>query len=266
MKILITGAKGILGSALSSFAENEGHVVLRTDKDTLNIVNELEIIDFFETTKVDIILNCAVIGPIESEKKPTLAKQVNLEGLGNLLKWKGKAKLIHFSSPAVFDAYPPLHDVTKGRNFDCGYCEEDITSAQSVYGKTKIEGENLLEKTETLIIRTSWLYSNTTLLESISNQATNDIARPTHCEDIWKFVKIALKEDLKGIYHVCGPEIMSRYEQVTILKNKGTKQTKLEKPCIRPLAITKIVPLLKKHKLSLSPWKVLKKGAATAMR
>ena len=118
MKILITGSNGLLGSELSRLAKKEGHKVFTTDISELDVTDERRVKEIVQNFNPDIIVNCAVISPTECEKNPKLAEEVNVFGVKNLLKYKGDAKLIHFSSPAVFDGLPPLEESKE-------YTEED---------------------------------------------------------------------------------------------------------------------------------------------
>lgn len=245
MKILITGAKGLLGNVLSRLAKKE-HTVLTTDISELDITDERQVKEVIQNFNPDVIINCAVISPTECEKNPKLAEQVNIFGVRNLLNHKGNAKLIHFSSPAVFDGLPPLD---KGQE----YKEEDLPKPRSVYGRTKFESEKLLEGTDCLVIRTSWLYSDSRTLEK-KPYATNEIARPTYCGDIWEFIIVALKKDLQGLFHVCGPEIMSRFEQTKSLFGETGKED-LVISSIRPLSTIKSSKYFEKYGIKQTSWR-----------
>ncbi len=253
MKILITGAKGLLGEALSAYAKIEGFQVLETDVSELDITRSNQVRNVIRGFNPDVILNCAVIDPINSEKSPKLATKVNVIGMKNILKNKCNSKLVHFSSPAVFDGLPALENKQLRGDFSYGYKETDLPKPTTVYGKTKLESEKLLEGTDSLIIRTSWLYSENQLLTRKA-YATNEIARPTYCGDVWKFIVTALKEDLHGLYHVCGPDVMSRHEQAKLLFGKVKKEN-LPIPNIRPLSTARSFEYFKKQDQSLTYWK-----------
>ncbi len=253
MRILITGANGLLGEALSAYAKIDGYQVFATDISELDITKEDKVKRTISIFNPDIILNCAVINPIDSERNAELARKVNVSGVKNLLNNKGDAKLIHFSSPAVFDGLFPLENTQLTRDYSNGYEETDLPNPTSVYGKTKLESEKLLTGTDSLVIRTSWLYSENQLIEKKS-YATNEVARPTYCGDLWKFILIALKENLQGVFHICGPDVMSRYEQARLLFGRVGKQD-LAIPNIRPLSNTKSFEYFKKHDQSLTSWK-----------
>lgn len=253
MKILITGANGLLGEALSAYARVDGYEVFTANISELDITKENKVKRTIKIFNPDIILNCAVINPIDSERNVELARKVNVLGVKNLLNHKAGAKLIHFSSPAIFDGLPPLENKQLTDEFSYGYNETDLPKPTSVYGKTKLESERLLEGTDSLVIRTSWLYSENRLIER-KVYATNEIARPTYCGVLWKFILIALKENLQGLFHVCGPDVMSRYEQARLLFGRIEKKDSAI-PNIRPLSTVKSSEYFKKHNQNLTSWK-----------
>ncbi len=255
MKILITGANGLLGSELVRLAKIDGYEVLATDIKELNIASSEEVKNIITKFNPDLIINCAVVSPEKCEENHHLAHQVNVVGVKNLFNHKKKAKLIHFSSPAIFDNYSPLENVHFGMDHEIGYRENHKANAKSVYGKTKLESEKILTDSDSLVIRTSWLYTRDNQLKKINYYASNEINRPTLCEDIWKFIVIALNEDLKGLYNVCGPDIISRYEQARSIYGNKVLGKNLRNANVRPLSISKIQPLLKKHDITLTSWK-----------
>lgn len=255
MRILITGANGLLGKEISNLAKRDGNIVLETDVNNLNIVSPEEVKKVITEFNPDLIINCAVIPPEKCEENPHSAYQVNVLGVKNLFNHKQKAKLIHFSSPAIFDNYSPLENVHLGVNHEIGYGENHKPNTKSIYGKTKSESERILIDSNSLVIRTSWLYTKDNPIPKINYYASNEINRPTLCEDIWKFIVIALNEDLKGIYNVCGPEIISRYEQARSIRGNKVLGKNLRNVNIRPLSISQIQPILKKHSITLTSWK-----------
>lgn len=255
MRILVTGAKGLLGSELVRLAKIDGHKVLATDIKELNIVSSDEVKNVTTKFNPNVIINCVVISTEKCEDNSHQAYQVNVIGVKNLFNHKQKAKLIHFSSPAIFNNYSPLENVQIGVNHETGYEENHKPNTKSIYGKTKSESERILADSDSLVIRTSWLYTKDNPIRMTNHYASNEINRPTLCEDIWKFIVIALNEDLKGVYNVCGPEIISRYEQARSIYGNKILGKNLRNANIRPLSISKIQPILKKHNIALTSWK-----------
>ena len=119
---------------------------------SLDIRDKDVVYDIFKKFKPDIVINCAAFTDVDkSETKKTLARDVNVKGLSNIIKsLPRKSKIIHISTDYVFDG--------KYGN----YKEDDIKSPLNYYGKTKLEAENLLigSNYDYLIIRPNVLYSN----------------------------------------------------------------------------------------------------------
>jgi len=152
-KILITGAKGQLGTAIQKISSHlSGFHFTATDVDNLNITNASEIQEFIAVTKPDFIINCAGYTAVDqAETDIDKAFLLNSKAVGLLSDEarKANARLIHISTDFVFqgDGHSPL-------------TEDDPTNPLSVYGKSKEEGEKRIAGQEhVMIIRTSWLYS-----------------------------------------------------------------------------------------------------------
>ena len=156
MKILVTGKNGQLGSEIQSISHKfEGFEFLFTDSEKLDISNKLSVETFFKTNKFNTVINCAAYTAVdlaENEfEKANSTNHLGTQYIAEMCK-KYRCKLIHISTDYVFD----------GRSF-IPYKEEDKPNPQSVYGKTKLNGENILKKinpSNSIIIRTSWVYSN----------------------------------------------------------------------------------------------------------
>ncbi len=126
-----------------------------TDSSTLDITDFKKVKEFIETNKINVIINCAAYTAVDkAEEDEVNADKINHLAVKNLASnSKDKSiKLIHISTDYVFD----------GENFK-PYVEDDITSPNGVYGKTKLDGENAMREINPLnsiIIRTSWVYSS----------------------------------------------------------------------------------------------------------
>lgn len=154
-KILVTGSSGQLGQSLKVIAKNYPDYVftfaIRTD---LNLSHEQSIVDYFQQHHFDLIINCGAYTAVDkAESEPELADQINhlaVKQLAEIARHQN-TKLIHLSTDYVFNGtqYRP-------------YSETDDVAPQSVYGKTKLKGEQALLATmasNALIIRTSWVYA-----------------------------------------------------------------------------------------------------------
>ena len=153
MKILVTGSQGQLGHALQELKQNHSQWIWKfTDLPELDITVPEQIQQFVYEFQPDWIINAAAYTNVNgAETHQELAYRVNAEGPHNLAKiaMKVDARLVHISTDYVFDG-------TKNEP----YIETDQPNPLQVYGKSKLEGETLIQETGVLgiIIRTSWLY------------------------------------------------------------------------------------------------------------
>jgi len=153
--ILVTGGKGQLGSELRDIAPNyQDYNFLFTDVKNLDITNHPSLAAFIESNNINVIINCAAYTAVDkAESEPELSDAINHIAVANFAQIaKDKnIKLIHISTDYVFD----------GTNHK-PYIETDVPNPQSVYGKTKLNGELAMQQinpANSIIIRTSWVYS-----------------------------------------------------------------------------------------------------------
>ena len=217
-KILITGANGQLGNELQKIASIYPHLeFFPTDIDTLNLCNKEEVKSFLNKISPEYIVNCAAYTAVDkAEDEIEMCYQINRDAVRNLAETAQKhTRIIHISTDYVFDgtAKTPLH-------------ESDRTNPQSVYGKSKLAGEEILMqiRPESIIIRTAWLYSSfgnnfvKTMIrlgkERDSINVVNDqIGTPTHAGDLAKAIlDIIVSGWSPGIYHYSNEGVCSWYE------------------------------------------------------
>jgi len=255
MKILITGAHGQLGNELKVLAENYPQwEFLFTDVDSLDIADGNAVIKYFQEIKPDYIINCAAYTAVDKAESDTeIAGRINAIAPGIIANVTRRisAKIIHISTDYVFDgkAFLPLF-------------ESDEVNPTGVYGKTKLEGEIncIKENPESIIIRTSWLYSTfgnnfvkTMLMlgeerESI-NVVFDQVGSPTYAADlasaILTIIKLSEKDPEKfvpGIYHYSNEGAISWFDfskaifEITNLKCKvfPVLSDEFPKPAKRP--------------------------------
>jgi len=151
--ILVTGANGQLGSELKElYSQYPDFNFISTDVDTLDLTKKADVLQCIEENKIDYILNCAAYTAVDkAEDDIELCYKINRDAIKNLAEAaNGKAKIIHVSTDYVFDG--------KGTR---PYEESDATNPQSVYGKSKLDGEDVLLAScpESIVVRTAWLYS-----------------------------------------------------------------------------------------------------------
>lgn len=209
---LITGSRGQLGSELSKLLPQ----AIITDRETLDITNETAVKKFVDEHNIDLIINCAAYTDVDkAEDDIEPATKINVDGPRNLAK--SGAKIIHISTDYVFDGagHKP-------------YEPEDRANPGSVYGKTKLAGEQaVLENAEeAVIIRTAWLYSpygNNFVktmrklgMEKGSLNVVNDqIGTPTYAADLaTAIVQIIPQINVsnKGVYHFTNEGVCSWYD------------------------------------------------------
>ncbi len=152
-KILVTGSNGQLGSEIRKTSSSFEHEFHFTDVDELDIADLKKLKEYFTQYNFDVIINCASYTAVDkAEEEAELAETINISACKNIAKLckEHNVRLIHISTDYVFD----------GKNYK-PYIENDNTYPQSVYGKTKLEGENEILNilSDAIIVRTSWLYS-----------------------------------------------------------------------------------------------------------
>lgn len=222
--ILVTGANGQLGSELNIISTYESYEFIFTDVDELNLTDGSAVNSFFNTHKIDFCINCAAYTAVDNaEKNIEAARAVNVDAVQNLAEacTINNTYLIHISTDFVFkgNAYLPID-------------EEMKPDPMSVYGFTKLEGENVALKTnpKTIIIRTSWLYSSfgsnfvKTMIRLGKERdelgvIADQIGTPTYAGDLAKtIIEIIKKSDTNdldqncGLYHYSNEGIASWYD------------------------------------------------------
>ena len=201
MNILVTGSNGQLGSELKELSNNyKNHNFIFTDVEELDITNEKEVISFFDSTEIDSVINCAAYTNVDKcESDQDAALNLNAIACRILAQQcsRKKASLVHISTDYVYD----------GKN-NTPYKETDFTNPNSVYGKTKLQGEEMIEEfaTVAIIIRTSWLYSSyghnfiKTMLKYGQERdelkvVFDQIGTPTYARDLAEVI-------VKGLEHI----------------------------------------------------------------
>lgn len=206
MKILITGSNGMLGHDLIEVLKNKHELVLTTSK-TLDITDEKGVIKFIVDVDPDIVINSAAYTDVDGcESNPELAYSVNGEGVKNLsLACKEvNCPLVHISTDYIFN----------GEN-DKPWVEDDDIGPISVYGKSKLKGEEYIQEIldEYYIVRTAWLYGVNgrnfpkTMLELAQNHSEitvvyDEVGTPTYTLDLACGIGQLIESGAYGIYHL----------------------------------------------------------------
>ncbi len=221
MKILITGSNGQLGNELKKIIETgqaeiadvsleiKNSQVITLDIEDLDITNFLVVKEKLKSIKPDVVINCAAATNVDGcESNEDLAFKVNSLGAKNLaiVCEEIKAKIVQVSTDYVFSG--------KG---DKALTEFDLVSPYSVYGKTKLLGENYVKdfSSKYFIVRTAWLYGyighnfvytmQRLGREKDSLKVVNDQrGNPTHANDLAYHILKLIETEEYGIYHCTG--------------------------------------------------------------
>ena len=153
MKILVTGANGQLGQEFKNNISKSDHKFYFTDINELDIINKNHVLNYVSDNQIELIINCAAYTNVDkSEINKNLAIKVNSEAVKNLIEIceEKKLKMIHFSTDYVYNS-----------NKISPIKEDSNINPLNYYGVSKREGEKIIEKSssDSIIIRTSWLYS-----------------------------------------------------------------------------------------------------------
>ena len=229
--ILVTGAKGQLGSDVSAELTKRSIPHIPTDADTLDITDKAAVEKFFSDNSISSVIHCAAYTAVDkAETEISLAYDVNAKGAEYLAKY-GK-RVIYISTDYVFDG-----------NNDKPYVETDTPNPISVYGGSKLEGEkSTLEYSETgIVIRTSWLYSSfgynfvKTMLKLAQekdklNIVSDQIGTPTYARDLARAIKniiLHIRSGEKEIYNFSNEGVCSWYDFATEIVTQSGLECKI---------------------------------------
>lgn len=219
MNILITGCNGQLGNELQLVAkQNPQHTYFFTDVEELDITDASATEKFVQDNAVDCIVNCAAYTAVDkAEENAELCNLLNSVAPGYLaaaVERRG-GYMVQISTDYVFD----------GTNH-IPYTEDQPTCPQSVYGRTKLGGEQLVTAncSKAMIIRTAWLYSSfgnnfvKTMIRLGKERDSlgvifDQIGTPTYARDLANVIMNAINQGIvPGIYHFSNEGVCSWYD------------------------------------------------------
>ena len=264
MTILVTGANGQLGRAVSRIYEKDDVTLLPTEapqiaKDcgmqALDITDVDAVLSAVREARPDVILNCAAYTAVDKQETDIdLSYRINALGPRNLAiaAQEAQTKLVHVSTDYVFDG-------TK----EGAYTEFDAVSPASVYGRTKLAGEEFVKThaTRFFILRTAWLYGDghnfaKTMLRLAETHEEVTVVddqhgTPTSAWELARAVRFLAATDNYGLFHATcegdcswadfAEEIFAGAGKTTRVKRVSTKEYLAANPQSAPRPLNSVL-------------------------
>lgn len=230
MRVSITGARGQLGTELENQLKPV-HNLQTLDKPAFDIIDE-RIIDLITGFSPDVVIHCAAYTDVDGcERHPADAHAVNVEGTRNvaLACREADAAMVYVSTNYIFDG-----------NKEEPYAEDDAVAPLSVYGKSKLAGEEQVRAllNRFYIVRTAWLYGaagrnfvNTILTMAESRDTlrvvADQFASPTYAADLADAIGQLVCHPVYGVYHFTNSGSCSWYEWACAILRIAGKDTRV---------------------------------------
>ncbi len=206
MKVLVTGFAGQLGYDVAAELAKRGISFIAADKNEFDLTNKEAVKGFVGACNPDAIIHCAAYTAVDKAEEDSVnCYKVNVQGTQNLADAaaEAQAKFVYISTDYVFNGEK-----------DKPYEIDDPTGPKTVYGLTKLEGENRVRHTcqKHFIIRTAWVFGKNgnnfvkTMLrlgserESI-NVVCDQFGSPTYTKDLARLICDMIVTDKYGTYH-----------------------------------------------------------------
>ncbi|HVS20839.1 MAG TPA: dTDP-4-dehydrorhamnose reductase [Pyrinomonadaceae bacterium] len=207
MKVLVSGANGLVGRAMTAHCMSEGSRVIALDHVSLDITDEPGVNATIDRVRPDVVINCAAWTNVDGcELDPKRAQKANARGpeLLALACRRIDALLITISTDYVFD----------GRK-DGFYTQRDQPNPQSCYARSKLDGEHCAQQgwARTIVVRSGYIFGpgGTNFLSTVVRRAlrgerlraiNDSFGTPTYARDLAQQLYRLAQLDLPGIYHV----------------------------------------------------------------
>ena len=213
MRLLVTGAGGQLGRELVDAARHAGHDVVGLAKSELDITDQTAVDTAVQQAQPDVVIHAAAWTAVDAcESDPDKAHLVNVIGTRNVVQAAQAvgARTVYISTDYVFDGDKPTP-----------YVEEDAPSPQSVYGRTKWEGEREMGDGD-LIVRISWVCGFhganmvKTILKIMKSQpelrfVDDQVGSPTMADDAAAGIIRLIEHGARGVWHLTNQGSTSWY-------------------------------------------------------
>jgi dTDP-4-dehydrorhamnose reductase len=230
VRVLITGAAGLLGSAVAVDASARGHDVVALERAQLDVTDSESVMQVIRSERPEVVIHCAAYTSVDrAEAEPELAFDVNRDGARYVAHAATEvgAVPVYISTDYVFDGQ-------KG----APYRPDDATGPLSVYGCTKLAGEEATADSapEHLVVRTSWLYGEDNgFVPAILHRAEageglrvvdDQEGRPTWAPLAGAAVLDLVEKGARGVWHVAGGGTCTWLD----LARETLRQTGLDNP------------------------------------
>lgn len=212
MRLLVTGAGGMLGHDVAAAARAGGHEVAALARAELDVSDAGAVEAAIRAVRPDVVVNCAAWTDVDgAEGDPDGAAAINATGAGNVARAAAAAgaRLVHVSTDYVFDG--------ERDPAAAGYVESDATGPRSAYGATKLAGEQAVASAggSHAIVRSSWLFGVggknfvATMLALGAERdevsvVTDQIGCPTATAHLAPALIELARGDAQGVFHVAG--------------------------------------------------------------
>ena len=214
--VVLGGRTGLLGQALAQVLKKYGHVVTPVGREDVDVLDADALARFLEPLEPDVVFNAVAYTQVDkAEEDKDAACRLNAAlpaNLGRLAKRQGFL-LAHFSTDFVFD----------GKNRSTPYQVDDAPNPTSVYGSSKLAGENKLREIDPprlLILRTAWLFGPgrrnfvktmlTLAREKDHVRVVHDqIGSPTYTLDLAAYALALVEMDASGLFHLADSGVAS---------------------------------------------------------
>lgn len=218
MRVLVTGAGGMVGRAVATHCSQSGDNVFAYNREALDIADAATVREVFEHERPEVIVNCAAWTDVDGcELDPERALAANARGPEILAveSRRARATLITISTDYVFDG--------EKQGF---YTQRDDPNPRGIYAATKLEGERLAQAAlaRTIVVRTGFIFGPgghnflSRVVELAKNgarlRAISDAwGTPTYARDLAARLRHLAEMDLPGIYHVVNAGEGTNYEE-----------------------------------------------------
>lgn len=235
MKVLITGANGLLGQHLTKVLLDRNYQVVATSRGEsrlpfqpsgnytyheMDIANALETFSVMTLEKPDVVVHAAAITNVDDcELRPQQCDRINVQGTSQIL-----TDAETFSSHFIYISTDFVFDGEKGN-----YTEEEDTKPISLYGFSKLQAESMVQTSSIpfAIVRTCLVYGNllkgtrsnivSWVKESLEQGKTiqvvsDQVRTPTYVEDLAKGIALIIEKKATGIYHISGKDWLTPYD------------------------------------------------------